>query len=274
MPEDRVFYVRGATPELGYKAVEHDLPLLRSSALPTAVVRIATGILPPRNDDLERIPVWLDGLLADQPAHHGRLIRPFTTWVLLRRARRQAAGRLHTASAAQHVRRRVRQALHLLDWLDAHHIDLAALDQNRCPSCPAGPATAGHVRSRRPVLAFPESSITITPPPCGAVAEPARSSSSRRSLTCSTSMGDSDRKNCGRCTPGIPAPATGSAPRQADDRLVPLPRRRQPRQVLAKPSPLAKPKKRSSNPAAYSSNGPGAGGHGRRAVIFSPRQGS
>lgn len=94
-------------------------------------VLIATGILPPRNDDLERIPVWLDGLLADQPAHHGRLIRPFTTWVLLRRARRQAAGRLHTTSAAQHVRRRVRQALHLLDWLDAHRLDLATLDQNQ-----------------------------------------------------------------------------------------------------------------------------------------------
>ncbi|MFI9723850.1 hypothetical protein ACIHFE_30035 [Streptomyces sp. NPDC052396] len=31
--------------------------------------------------------------------------------------------------------------------------------------------------------------------------------------------------------------------------------------------------KRSSNRAAYSSSGPGAGGHGRRAVIFSPQHG-
>jgi hypothetical protein len=36
----------------------------------------------------------------------------------------------------------------------------------------------------------------------------------------------------------------------------------------------ARLKKRSSNRAAYSSNGPGAGGHGRRAVIFMPQQGS
>ncbi|MER5793260.1 hypothetical protein [Streptomyces sp. NPDC001980] len=91
---------------------------------------IATGILPPRNDDLERIPAWLDGLLADRPPHHGRLVRPFTTWVLLRRARRRAADRLHTTSAAQRIRRRVRQTLQLLDWLDAQHLDLATLDQD------------------------------------------------------------------------------------------------------------------------------------------------
>lgn len=92
---------------------------------------IAAGILPPRNDDLERIPAWLDGLLADRPPHHGRLVRPYTTWVLLRRARRQAADRLHTTSAAQRIRRRVRQALHLLDWLDTHHLELATLNQDR-----------------------------------------------------------------------------------------------------------------------------------------------
>lgn len=94
-------------------------------------VLIASGILPPRNDDLERIPVWLDGLLADRPLHHGRLVCPFTIWVLLRRARRQAGGRLHTSSAAQRIRPRVRQALLLLDWFDAHHLDLATLNQNR-----------------------------------------------------------------------------------------------------------------------------------------------
>ncbi|WP_432159085.1 MULTISPECIES: hypothetical protein [unclassified Streptomyces] len=92
---------------------------------------IATGILPPRNDDLERIPAWLDGLLTDRPAHHGRLVRPFTTWVLLRRARRQAADRLNTTSTAQRIRRRVRQTLCLLDWLDAHRLELATLDQDR-----------------------------------------------------------------------------------------------------------------------------------------------
>lgn len=92
-------------------------------------VLIAAGILPPRNDDLDRIPVWLDAVLADRPPHHGQLLRPFTAWVLLRRARRQAGERLHTTSAAQHIRRRVRQALSLLDWLDSRDFDLTDLDQ-------------------------------------------------------------------------------------------------------------------------------------------------
>ncbi|WP_329159899.1 hypothetical protein OHB49_11165 [Streptomyces sp. NBC_01717] len=92
---------------------------------------IAAGILPARNDDLERITVWLETLLADQPSHHGQLLRPFTTWVLLRRARRQAGERLHSTSAAQRIRRRVRLVLGFLVWLDARHLTLAQLDQDQ-----------------------------------------------------------------------------------------------------------------------------------------------
>jgi transposase len=46
------------------------------------------------------------------------------------------------------------------------------------------------------------------------------------------------------------------------------------RRYSRNPRRWVRPKKRSSNWVAYSSNGPGAGGHGRRAVIFSPQQGS
>ncbi|WP_327281168.1 MULTISPECIES: hypothetical protein [unclassified Streptomyces] len=38
---------------------------------------------------------------------------------------------MHATSAAQRIRRRVRLILEFLDWLDAHHLDLAGLDQNR-----------------------------------------------------------------------------------------------------------------------------------------------
>lgn len=92
---------------------------------------IAADVLPPRNDDLERISVWLETLLSDRPLHHAQLLRPFTTWVLLRRARRQAGVRLHTTSAAQLIRRRVRLALSLLNWLDVRHLTLAHLDQDQ-----------------------------------------------------------------------------------------------------------------------------------------------
>ena len=72
-----------------------------------------------------------------------------------------------------------------------------------------------HVRGLHPVLAVPESSITSTPPPCGAVAGSLSSSSSRRALTRSGSHRDSDKKNCSRCTAGCCAPVTGSAPASA-----------------------------------------------------------
>lgn len=46
------------------------------------------------------------------------------------------------------------------------------------------------------------------------------------------------------------------------------------RHACARPRRCARLKKRSSHRAAYSSNGAGVGGHGRRAVIFSPQPGS
>jgi hypothetical protein len=92
---------------------------------------IATGVLPPRNDDLDRIPAWLDTLLTHRPPHHSQLLRPFATWVLLRRARRQAGDRTHASSAAARIRHQVHKALSLMDWLDVEHLDLADLDQTR-----------------------------------------------------------------------------------------------------------------------------------------------
>ncbi|MET8054155.1 hypothetical protein ABZU75_41935 [Streptosporangium sp. NPDC005286] len=54
---------------------------------------VHTGVLPERHEDLDRIPAWLDQLLADRPAQHAALIRPFVHWFLLKRARRRAAHR-------------------------------------------------------------------------------------------------------------------------------------------------------------------------------------
>ena len=56
-------------------------------------------------------------------------------------------------------------------------------------------------------------------------------------------------------------------PGQRGQRLVPVPRRQQPGQVLPEPPPLRHPRKKSSNRAAYPSSGPGAGGHGTGFVI-------
>jgi hypothetical protein len=86
-------------------------------------------LLPARNDDLERIPPWVDTLLADRPDHHVRLIRPFAHWFVLRRARRSAARRRYPTGAGDHVRMKIRVALEFLAWLDTLQLELAVTDQ-------------------------------------------------------------------------------------------------------------------------------------------------
>lgn len=90
---------------------------------------VQTGVLPPRHDDLERIPAWLDNTLAGRPEAHRRLIRPFAHWSVLRRARRRAATRTHPAIASNHMRTQITIALEFLAWLDTHHLNLDTLDQ-------------------------------------------------------------------------------------------------------------------------------------------------
>ncbi len=90
---------------------------------------VHTGVLPERHEDLDRIPAWLDQILAGKPAQHARLIRPFVHWFLLKRARRRAARRRHPAMSGTFLRTRVRVALELLSWLDEHDLALETLTQ-------------------------------------------------------------------------------------------------------------------------------------------------
>lgn len=92
---------------------------------------VHTGVLPERHEDLDRIPAWLDQLLADQPAKHATLIRPFVHWFLLKRARRRATRRGRPAMAGSYVRTRIRVTLELLTWLDENELALGDLTQDR-----------------------------------------------------------------------------------------------------------------------------------------------
>jgi len=104
---------------------------------------VHTGVLPERHEELERIATWLDQLLADRPAEHARLIRPFVHWFLLKRARRRATQRRHPAMAGSYLRTRIRVALELLTWLDEHELDLEHLTQDRLERW----LTAGNTRT-------------------------------------------------------------------------------------------------------------------------------
>lgn len=111
---------------------------------------VHAGVLDERNEDLERIPGWLEHQLADRPAAHAALMRPFLHWFLLRRARRRAAARPYPVSSDRHLRRRLSVALELLDWADEHGLPLAGLTQDHIDGWIAEPGTL----RRYPVRSF------------------------------------------------------------------------------------------------------------------------
>jgi len=104
-------------------------------------VLVSSGVLPARNEHLERLAPWLEHLLRDKPAHHARLVRPFTHWFVLRRARRAAARRTFTRGSADFARARVLAALDLLSWLDHRGQALSDLTQADLDHWLAGGAT-------------------------------------------------------------------------------------------------------------------------------------
>jgi hypothetical protein len=72
----------------------------------------------------------LNNFLVDRPEHHARVLRPFTHWVLLRRARRRADLGRATSGTATRLRTYVYIVLELLTWLDERGLSLASLRQD------------------------------------------------------------------------------------------------------------------------------------------------
>lgn len=89
-------------------------------------VLVNAGVLPVRNEHMERLTPWLEHLLQDKPADHARLVRPFAHWFVLRSARRAAGSRTYGRGSADFARAQVLVALDLLSWLD--HRDQALRD--------------------------------------------------------------------------------------------------------------------------------------------------
>jgi hypothetical protein len=92
-------------------------------------ILISTGVLPERHERLEQTERWIDQTLADRPARHVVLVRPFAQWFMLHRARRRAAAGKFTQGSANWIHARVLIALHFLTWLDASGICLANATQ-------------------------------------------------------------------------------------------------------------------------------------------------
>jgi hypothetical protein len=91
---------------------------------------VQAGVLPARDEYLERIEPWLGEILAGRPAQHAAVVRPYATWHVLRRARRRSRGRgAFTMSAAGWARGRILVALAFLAWLDDRGTALGAATQ-------------------------------------------------------------------------------------------------------------------------------------------------
>ncbi|MGI5243382.1 hypothetical protein [Dactylosporangium sp. CA-139066] len=90
---------------------------------------VAAGVLPPRDEELERLIAWTRTILRDRPAAHVTLVRPFVQWVILRRARRQSGRQPLTRGAVDGLKSRVVQPLRFLAWLDTVSATLATADQ-------------------------------------------------------------------------------------------------------------------------------------------------
>jgi hypothetical protein len=87
---------------------------------------VITGILPERLEYLDRIPAWTSQLVVGKPPAHARMIRAYSQWDALRRARRTARP---TQGQAQAVRTKIRIASAFLDWLTASGGQIANLSQ-------------------------------------------------------------------------------------------------------------------------------------------------
>jgi hypothetical protein len=95
---------------------------------------VHTGALSGRDEPLDRIGPWLDRLLADRQRadrpDHAHLIRPFTHWYLLPKARRRAKRRQLTDYSAETPRTQVLAALDFLDWIQQRSLSLDRVDQH------------------------------------------------------------------------------------------------------------------------------------------------
>lgn len=84
-------------------------------------------ILPPRDDAVEDLDLWIDDLLAEQPPHITVVLQPYATWHVTHRLRR---ARGNSPSAAKYARTRIRCAADFLTWLHTRSTDLTNATQH------------------------------------------------------------------------------------------------------------------------------------------------
>lgn len=90
---------------------------------------VSAGVLPRRNEALAQLQLWVDRTVSALPPQHRPLVRAYSEWHIIRRARRRAARGTFRESANQSNRQRIRCAINFLSWLDAVGTSVARLTQ-------------------------------------------------------------------------------------------------------------------------------------------------
>jgi uncharacterized protein YidB (DUF937 family) len=93
-------------------------------------ILVATGTLPPRDEQLARLETWITRAVAARPDPEQRpLLHRYATWHVTRRLRGRLAGEHATHGQALAAQRNIKAAIALLDWLTARGLTLAAARQ-------------------------------------------------------------------------------------------------------------------------------------------------
>lgn len=87
----------------------------------------ATGVLPPYQPVVARIPPWLDELLAAEPKQRADLVHRFARWHILRKL--HLLGDQVTRSSATNARAWIVATIKFLTWLDHHGTAISHLTQ-------------------------------------------------------------------------------------------------------------------------------------------------
>jgi hypothetical protein len=114
-------------------------------------VLVATGTLPPRDENLARLERLLSEIVAARADPDQReLLHRYAIWHLLRRLRHRARGQDVTHEQETVVRQRVRAAAGFLDWLTTQHRTLADCRQGDLDRW----LTEGHALNRQQAGSF------------------------------------------------------------------------------------------------------------------------
>lgn len=90
---------------------------------------IDLGVLPPRDEQTERLGTWVNEFVGELPPHHASVITPYAHWKVLRTVRRRLRRKRTTVGVAGSARERIRIAVRLLRHLDDRGEDVATLTQ-------------------------------------------------------------------------------------------------------------------------------------------------